>query len=359
MMNSSGRRAAPNDAVSHNRPRGGRGILALLTGSLALTVFSAFASEKEDFPVPAGLDKITYPVDNPQTAAKVALGKQLFFDPRLSSDGKVSCASCHNPAKGWSNGEQFATGIDGLKGGRNAPTILNTTYQMFQFWDGRSGSLEDQALGPIQNPIEMNTTLEQLEQRLNAIPGYRAQFTKVFGTEQIEAPNVGRAIAAYERTILSGDAPFDRYKAGDKKALSAAAQRGMDLFFGKAHCSACHSGPNFTDNAFHNIGIGMHAKEADQGRRVVSKIEGDHGSFKTPGLRDIGRSAPYMHDGSEKTLVDVVSYYNRGGTPNDYLDEEIYPLSLTKEEQADLVTFLKDGLGSSKYPAETAPKLPE
>jgi cytochrome c peroxidase len=230
---------------------------------------------------------------------------------------------------------------------------------MFQFWDGRAGTLEEQALGPIQNPIEMNTTLEQLEQRLNAIPGYRQQFQKVFGTDTITAPNVGRAIAAYERTILSGDAPFDRYKAGDKKALSPAAERGMKLFFGKAHCSACHSGSNFTDHAFHNIGVGMSAKEIDQGRQVISKLEGDHGSFKTPGLRDIARSAPYMHDGSEKTLADVVAYYNRGGTPNDYLDEEIYPLNLSKEEQADLVTFLTDGLSSSKYPAEVAPKLPE
>jgi cytochrome c peroxidase len=330
-----------------------------LGGALSLAVLSAVASEKDEFPVPAGLDKINYPADNPQTSAKVALGKQLFFDPRLSSDGKVSCASCHNPAKGWSNGEQFATGIDGLKGGRNAPTILNATYQMFQFWDGRAGTLEEQALGPIQNPIEMNTTLEQLEKRLNAIPGYRQQFQKVFGTDTVTAPNVGRAIAAYERTILSGDAPFDRYKAGDKKALSPAAERGMKLFFGKAHCSACHSGSNFTDHAFHNIGVGMSAKEIDQGRRVISKIEGDQGSFKTPGLRDIARSAPYMHDGSEKTLADVVAYYNRGGTPNDYLDEEIYPLNLSKEEQADLVTFLTDGLSSSKYPAEVAPKLPE
>ena len=294
-----------------------------------------------------------HPKDNPQTAAKVALGRHLFFDKRLSSDNTISCASCHDPAKGWSNGERFATGVGGQVGGRSAPTIINATYNMFQFWDGRSGSLEDQALGPIQNPIEMGMTLPEVVKKLNAIPGYRDQFQKVFGSD-VTAENIGRAIAAYERTVLSGDAPFDRFVAGDKQALSEGAQRGKNLFFGQAHCSACHTGPGFTDHAFHNLGVG-HGKEFDRGRNVVSKVVGDTGSFKTPGLRDIAKTGPYMHDGSLKTLEDVVDYYDKGGTPNDYLDEEIFELKLTKEQKADLVLFLTEGLTSAKSPLDTAP----
>ena len=336
------------------------GVAAVAVCIVAVTLSAADkpAKSADEFRVPKGLAPIEYPKDNPMTAAKVQLGRQLFFDPRLSNDNTVSCATCHDPAKGWSNGEAFATGVGGQKGGRSAPTIVNATYHMFQFWDGRAGTLEEQALGPIQNPIEMSLTLEELVKKLNAIPGYKKEFKDVFGTD-VTAENIARAIAAYERTILSGDAPYDKYKEGDKKAMSAAAVRGMDLFFGKAHCSACHTGPNFTDNAFHNIGVDINAKEVDHGRRTISKMEGDHGSFKTPSLRDIAATAPYMHNGSEKTLADVVAYYNKGGTPNDYLDEELFPLNLTKEEQADLVQFLKEGLTSTAPPTDKAPKLPE
>lgn len=307
--------------------------------------------------VPAGLPPVPIPEDNAQTPEKISLGKQLYFDPRLSADKTISCASCHDPAKGWSNGDQFATGVGGAKGGRNSPTIINSAYHRFQFWDGREPSLEHQAIGPIQNPIEMKMSLGDVVARLNAIPGYRRQFQAVFGTDATEK-NIAKAIAAYERTILSGDAPYDRFKAGDESALSAAAQRGMKLFFGRGHCSACHSGPNFTDNAFHNVGVGMDQKEPDLGRAVISKLEGDRGSFKTPTLREIARSAPYMHDGSLKTLEDVVEHYAKGGVKNDYLDEEIYSLRLTPQDKADLVTFLKEGLSSESYPMHTAPELP-
>jgi len=312
-----------------------------------------------DIPAPPkGLGAIRFPADNPPSAAKIALGKQLYFDPRLSRDNTVSCASCHDPNKGWSNGERFATGVDGKMGGRSAPTIVNVAYNVFQFWDGRAGSLEEQALGPIQNPIEMDLTLPELVKRLNSIPGYRKQFREVFGSDPT-AENAGKAIAAYERTILSGDAPYDRFKAGDAAALSEAAQRGMKLYFGKAHCTACHSGPNFTDNAFHNIGIGMDKKTPDAGRAAISKMEGDTGSFKTPTLREIARTAPYMHDGSLKTLEDVVRYYAKGGIDNPYLDEEIYSFKMSDQEVADLVTFLKEGLSSASYQIEKAPELPK
>ncbi len=321
-----------------------------LFASLTLVVVSAgsFAAE------PAGLPPVQHPKDNLPTPEKIALGKQLYFDGRLSADNKVSCASCHDPAKGFSNGDQFATGVEGKKGGRNSPTVINTAYQKFQFWDGRAKTLEEQALGPIQNPIEMNLTLEAAVAKLNGIEGYKSQFKAVFGTD-VTADGIGKAIAAYERTVLSGDAPYDKFKAGDKMALSEGAQRGMKLFFGKANCSACHAGPNFTDNGFHNIGVPGN----DAGREAISKAVGDKGAFKTPTLREIARSAPYMHDGSLKTLEEVVAHYNKGGTPNDQLDEEIFPLKLTPEQAADLVAFMKEGLASASYPAHTAPELPK
>ncbi|MCE9605607.1 MAG: c-type cytochrome [Planctomycetia bacterium] len=307
---------------------------------------------------PLGLEPVAIPADNPQTAAKVELGKQLYFDKRLSYDGTISCASCHDPAKGWSNEDNFATGIKGQRGGRNSPTILNAAYFPLQFWDGRAAHLEGQALGPIANPIEMGHTLEACVECINHIDGYKKQFQAVFGSNATN-DTIAKAISAFERTILSGDAPYDRFKAGDQTALAPAAKRGMDLFFGKAHCSACHSGSNFSDAAFHNIGVGMEREKPDEGRYIISKLLGDRGSFKTPGLRDIAKSHPYMHDGSLKTLEAVVDHYDKGGTPNPQLDEEIFPLQLTKEEKADLVTFLKDGLASSKYPMVAPPKLPE
>lgn len=308
--------------------------------------------------VPLGLKKVVWPENNKSTAEKIDLGKQLYFDKRLSRDDTISCASCHDPKKGWSNDDAFATGVRGQRGGRSSPTIINSAYQDLQFWDGRAKGLEGQALGPIQNPIEMDLTLPEVVAKLNKIEGYKKQFQKVFGTD-VTDDGMAKAIAAFERTVLSGGAPFDLFKAGDTKALSEPAQRGMKLFFGKAHCSACHVGPNFTDGAFHNIGVGMNAEKPDIGREEHSKQGGDRGAFKTPTLREIAKTAPYMHNGSEKTLETVVEYYDKGGFPNDTLDEEIYPLKLTAEEKADLVKFMKEGLSSSKYPDIEPPKLPE
>ncbi|MFQ5731357.1 MAG: cytochrome-c peroxidase [Planctomycetaceae bacterium] len=309
---------------------------------------------------PKGLPNVEHPKDNPPSAAKIALGRQLYFDKRLSRDSTISCASCHDPAKGYSNGERFATGVGGKKGGRSAPTVINSAYYRFQFWDGREPSLEAQALGPIQNPIEMNMTLKEVVARLDKIEGYKRQFRAVFKTD-VTSDGIAKAIATFERTILSGDAPYDRFKAGDKSAMSAAAQRGMRLFFGKAHCSACHTGPNFTDNGFHNIGIGIgkDGKATDKGRVIVSELPEDTGSFKTPTLREIARTAPYMHDGSLKTLEAVVEHYANGGVKNDQLDEEIFALKLSAADKKDLVTFLKEGLASRKYPMIKPPELPK
>lgn len=308
--------------------------------------------------VPVGLPAVAWPKDNQPTAAKIELGKQLYFDPRLSKDNTISCASCHDPAKGFSNGERFATGVGGAKGGRSSPSVINAAYYAQQFWDGRAATLEDQALGPIQNPIEMAMTLEAVVAKLNKIDGYKSQFQKVFGTD-VNSAGIAKAIAAYERTVLSGNAPYDKFKGGDTNALSKQAQAGMKLFFGKARCSACHTGASFSDNGYHNLGIGMDAKEPDIGREAISKLEGDKGAFKTPTLREIAKTAPYMHDGSLKTLEEVVEHYNKGGTANDWLDEEMVPLKLTKDEVAAVVKFMEEGLSSPDYPAHTAPKLPQ
>ncbi len=326
----------------------------LALASLTAAVLTVAASHWLAAAEPAGLPPVSHPKDNPSTPEKIALGKQLFFDGRLSADNKVSCALCHDPAKGFSNGEQFATGVEGQKGGRNSPTIINSAYGKLQFWDGRAKSLEDQAMGPVQNPIEMKMSLDEVVKKLNAIEGYKTQFQQVFGTD-VTSDGMAKAIAAYERTVLSGDAPFDKFKAGDKAALSESAARGMKLFFGKANCSACHAGASFTDNSFHNIGV----PGTDEGRAAINKSAGDKGAFKTPTLREIARSAPYMHDGSLKTLEEVVAHYNKGGTPHPQLDEELFPLKLTDAQAADLVTFLKEGLASASYPAHTTPELPK
>lgn len=319
-------------------------LISLVLSSAALV----FAAE------PAGLGKIEHPKENPSTPEKITLGKQLYFDPRLSADDTISCASCHDPSKGWSNGEQFATGVGGKKGGRNSPTVINSVYYRFQFWDGRAGTLEEQALGPIQNPIEMNMPIEKVVEKLNGIAGYREQFQKIYGTD-VNAEGIAKSIAAFERTILSGDAPYDRFKAGDKMAMTESAQRGMKLFFGKAHCSACHSGPNFSDNGFHNIGL----NSEDVGRFGITKVLGDKGATKTPTLREIAKTAPYMHNGSMKTLEEVVEHYAKGGNGNPTQDEEVYELKLTPEEKADLITFMKEGLTSETCFICEKPELPK
>lgn len=327
-------------------------IACLFFAAAAGIAFSANAAE------PLGLKPVKVPKDNPQTPEKIALGKQLFFDKRLSKDNTLSCSSCHSPKLGFSNGNRFATGFGGAKGGRSAPSIINAAFYRQQFWDGRAASLEDQALGPIANPIEMAMPVEDAVAKLNKIAGYRASFQKVFGTD-VTASNLAKAIAAFERTVLSGNAPYDKFMDGDESALSRKAQHGMKLFFGKANCSACHGGYNFSDSGYHNIGVGMDAKEPDVGRVAVSKLGGDTGAFKTPTLREIARTAPYMHDGSLATLEDVIDYYDKGGIPNEYLDEELFELRLTPVEKAALVTFLKEGLSSPDYPDHKAPELPE
>lgn len=293
------------------------------------------------FKVPRGLGPIVWPKDNPYTPEKAELGRLLYFDKRISADRTLSCASCHHPAKGFTDQSAVSTGIRGQKGGVSAPTVINRAYGMLQFWDGRANSLEAQAVGPMANAIEMGNTHEALLSALKKIPGYRTRFKKVFGTEDFDLDHVAKAIATFERTVVSGDAPFDRYKAGMKDAMTPAQARGMDVFFKKAKCDQCHEGANFTLNAFHNLGVGQDKPKSDEGRYAVTKRPSDFGAFKTPTLREIEHTAPYMHDGSLKTLEEVVEFYNKGGKPNKNLDELMRTLNLTDAEKADLVAFLK------------------
>jgi cytochrome c peroxidase len=302
------------------------------------------------------LPPVVVPVNNPQSDAKIRLGYLLYFDKRLSKDQTVSCASCHIPEKGFADPRPVSEGVGNQKGGRNSPPVLNAAYHPLQFWDGRAKTLEDQALGPIQNPVEMGMILPEVVDRLKAVPSYVEQFQTVFATEP-NAEGIAKAIAAFERTIISTDSPYDRYIAGDLEAMDSAGVRGMKIFNGKAHCTPCHSGPNFSDGRFHNLGVGFKDGELkDVGRFEVTKRESDRGAFRTPGLRSIALSAPYLHDGSEKTLMDVVLFYDRGGNPNPHLSRLILPLNLTADERADLVVFLHDLTGAPL--AITEPKLP-
>jgi len=324
----------------------------LLAAAAGLTAAHAGGGSLSNGPLPP----VPVPPDNPQTDAKVRLGAQLYFDTRLSADNTISCATCHKPDAAWANHDPTDTGIKGQVGGRNSGTILDSAYMRFQFWDGRAGSLEEQALGPIHNPIEMGETLENVVKKLNAIPGYRAQFKEVFGTDA-DTGGIAKAIAAFERTVVSGASPYDRYLLGEKGAMSAAAIRGMKLFNGKAHCTPCHSGPAFSDQSFHNLGVGMGKPNPDLGREAHTKNPADRGKFKTPGLRNVALTGPYLHDGSAKTLMDVVGVYDRGGEANPDLDPLVFPLRLTASEKAELVAFMEALTGT--LPAIKKPALPE
>jgi cytochrome c peroxidase len=300
---------------------------------------------------------IMFPKSNPYTPEKAELGWLLYYDKRLSADGSVSCASCHDPKFGFTDGAPVSTGIRSQKGGRSAPTVINRAYSVEQFWDGRAATLEDQAKGPIANPIEMGHTHDAMAKTLNGLAGYRERFKKVFGTEDFTIDHVAKAIATFERLVVSGNSPFDQFKAGNKDALSASAQRGMEIFFSnKARCDSCHEGINFTNGAFANVGIGMDKKEPDWGRFDYTKREADRGAFKTPTLRDIANTGPYMHDGSLKTLEEVVEHYNKGGIKNKWLHQDVRPLELNDQQKKDLVEFLKalSGTGWQQYTAPTA-----
>ena len=297
----------------------------------------------QQLPVGLGtLPQLKIPSDNPQTSQKVELGRTLFFNADLSGDHSMSCASCHDPASGFSDGKPLAIGFHGKQLRRHTPTVLNTAYNSSQFWDGRALSLEQQAAGPITSTAEMNLPDEtELVRRLNADPRYRQKFQAVFG-EEPSLKTVAKAIAAYERTIVTANSRFDRYAAGDKSALTLHEKNGLVLFIAKARCSRCHDGSNFTDNKFQNIGVG----DNDEGRFAVTQKESDRGAFKTPGLYNVVLHPPYMHDGSLATLESVIDYYDRGGNEKKGKSPFVLKIGLTTEEKQDLLAFLKTLNGS-------------
>jgi len=297
---------------------------------------------------------IPAPEDNPYTGARAALGKTLFFDPRLSGSDRISCASCHNPALSWGDGLPRAIGHDLKTLGRRTPTLVNLAWSESMFWDGRAETLEEQALGPIQAPGEMNLELDRMVEKISAIPGYRESFARAYPDQPIDGTTVARALATFERQIVSGSAPFDRWVSGDDHAMPGAAQRGFALFNTKAQCTACHSGWRFTDDSFHDIGV----PGTDRGRGVILPgIDAMQYAFKTPTLRNVARRAPYMHDGSVATLADVIELYDQGGlAKRPSLSADIRPLRLTAEEKQDLVAFLQ--LLTSTDSPVAIPELP-
>lgn len=290
---------------------------------------------------------VPVPVMNPMTDEKAELGKKLFFDNRLSGNNQLSCMSCHNPDKGWTDGRKVAIGTDNQKGTRNTPTIINAAYYKELFLDGRVESLEEQALEPIKNPIEMNQDIHELVKELKEAPEYVQLFNKAFD-EDISAENIAKALASFERTIIQRNTPFDRYMAGDNDALTEQQKWGMQLFADEGNCMTCHAGPTFTDNDYDNIGI----ESGDLGRFLETAIQEDKGKFRTTQLRDLKYTAPYLHDGSLETLEDVVELYDKGEHPNVFVSVDIQPLHLTEDEKAALVAFIKDGLSGPTIKVE-------
>ena len=319
----------------------------LLAGACLAGSPGHHAREPYVVPVPLGLDiAAPVPPDNPLSEARIELGRALFFDPLLSADGTLSCASCHQPGRYFTNGLERAVGVGGREGGRNVPSVLNAAYGRSFFWDGRAATLEEQALQPIRSERELGLDLDTLVRRLSAADRYRTAFPQAFDDAVITPGRVARALASYLRTLRSGDARIDRFLHGDSSALSAEARRGFRLFVGRANCGVCHTIPLFTDHAFHNTGVAWGS--ADKGRVAVTGDDADRGAFKTPSLRNVAETAPYMHDGSMATLEEVIDHYKRGGTPNPWLDEEIRPLRLSPAETRQLIAFLRTLTGASQ-----------
>ncbi len=347
-----------------DRVRGPRLQHAVLAGFLALSVGCKppVHENPSRMPIgavveikpPLGLPPVPIPPDNPPTAETIALGRKLFYDTRLSKDNRLSCASCHNPNLAFTDGRVVSVGVGGTLGVRNAPTLLNSAYSTTQFWDGREPDLERQSADPIANPVEMNQTHDVFVGKIRKDPAYHAEFAKAFGPGPITLELIEKALASFERTLLSGNSPFDQYEyGGNKNALSPSAIRGLAIFRDpmRGNCAVCHAMSDkyslFTNSTFHNIGDGVNGEGniTDLGRYTQTHVEVDKGKFKTPTLRNVALTAPYMHDGSQKTLKDVVTFYVGGGNSNPYLDQDIKALKLSAQERADLAAFLESLTG--------------
>lgn len=352
-------------------------ILIFFVASIYLTSPSAKAMQTEIGEVPdiGILGMVPVPENNRLTPAKIKLGKKLFFDSMLSGDSSMSCSSCHDPDEGWTVHARYSPAYPSISERRNSPTIINTAYNKVWIWDGRAGSLDKQALGPMKNPLHMNQNPSLVVEEIRAVPEYVKMFREAFGSENPITPeNVGKALASFERTIISKSSPFDQYMKGDKKVLSPKAIKGLSLFKGKARCILCHNGLNFTDNKFHNLGVPepddfktvdiqtslrfdlKRTKNAewksikeDIGRETITKKKEDRGKFKTPSLRNITDTRPYMHNGVFETLDSVLAFYNKGGGDHSNKSKYIKPLNLTKRELNDLKEFLKSLTGIIEY----------
>lgn len=318
-------------------------------------VFKAGDPSLKEWLLPA---EVPYPKGNKPNKARITLGKKLFFDPRLSGDGNMSCATCHNPTLGWSDGLPTAKGVKSKVLGRASPTVFNTGYNSIQMWDGRKKSLEDQAMGPMEATVEMNMNTKKLFKWLNSNREYIQLFNRAYPGEKIAAPALSKAMATYERTAaISNNSNFDRWVKGNKNAMTAQQVRGFKLFATKANCAVCHSAPNFTDNGFHNIGLASWGhKNPDMGRYAQRPLGLMKGAFKTPTLREIRRTAPYFHDGSATTLKAAVKHYADGGVVKTNLSPNMKKISLSDKEIDDIVAFMK--ALSSSYNAVRLPELP-
>lgn len=321
-------------------------------GALALSGLGLLSASATP-PPPKGLPPLQVPAENPWTVAKSALGERLFYERGFSADGKVSCASCHQPERFFTDEKPLPTGILGLDGARNASTLVNVAYFPLLLADGRAASLEDQVKYPVMNPLEMSSTPERVVRFLAGRPEYRPHFVAAFGDATVTWQRVAEALASFERTLLAGDSAFDRFVAGDREALSASARRGWELFQGKAGCIRCHSysaeQPFFTDFDFHHAGVAWTSKKPqagfrftpDLGRYWVTRADGDIGAYRTPSLRNVARTPPYMHNGEIRTLEEVIDRYSEGPPATRFLDRRLLPLELSDAEKWDLVRFLE------------------
>lgn len=316
-------------------------VLALTLAMLAHT--AVYADEVPQRPVAA-------------LEAEVSLGRTLFFDKRLSRTGAVSCATCHDPTLSFTDGQAVSTGIGGRHGTRNSPTVLVAARSPLLFWDGRAASLEAQAAGPLTNPVEMDADLPWVVGTIASDPTYRQRFQAAYGTSPDEKGLLA-ALAAYQRALVPGPSPYDRYVAGDPTALTPAAERGLKVFT-RNRCFGCHRGPDLTDNLFHSVGWGVDQPSPDVGRQAVTGKDKDFAAFKTPTLRNIAETAPYFHDGRAATLEAVVDYYNQGGHPHAQLDFRVRKLNLSTEQRSDLVTFLRALSGGHTEAAVAQPTPP-
>ena len=312
------------------------------------------AMEAQNFPSPPGLPPIPWPEDNAYSPARAELGKILFFDGRLSANGVVSCAFCHDPDHGFSGSAPLSKGVTGRPGVRHVPTLINRAWGKSQFWDGRAPTLESQVIFPVADPDEMGMTAEAVVQKIRGIQGYAPLFAAAFGDSTINFERIAKAIATFQRTIVSGNSAYDRYLAGDKSALTKQQRDGLDFFNKKGECAECHSGANLTSEKFVNIGIGMDQSHPDPGREAITKKGGDLGKFKVPTVRDVARRGPYMHDGSVKTLGEVLNIYAKGGLPNPHLDTRLTPFYLDEQTKQDLLAFL-DALNGEGWQKITPP----